>query len=122
MLETLKSGKYKAGEKVLIVLPSSMNTKLIVDNILRMEDFTNVCDLKAIITKINMSNFYHNDHKEICENFLTCCNAGYSQFIILDNYGAEEKVVDRLTFGMTELYQYCKVYRINSNIIQEHIA
>jgi len=78
MLAFLNSPELKPGDKVLIVLPSSMNTKLIVDNILRMPEFTDRCDLKAIVTKINMNNFYHNEHREICENFLTFCNAGYS--------------------------------------------
>lgn len=90
MFEFLAQKEIKGGDKVLIVLPSSLNTKLIVDNILRMQDFTDKCDLKAIITKINTNNFYHNDHKQVCENFLTFCNAGYSQYIIVDNYGANE--------------------------------
>jgi hypothetical protein len=69
-----------------------------------------------------MTNFYHNSHKEIAENFLTFCTAGYSQFIILDNYGAEEKEVDTLQSALRNLFAYSTIYRINSNIVQEGIA
>jgi len=115
-------GSVQAGDKVLAVLPSGLNPKLIVDNVLRMVEFTDVCSLKAIITKINMNNFYHNSHKEISENFLTFCNAGYSQFIILDNYGTDDRDVDSLTSALRGLFAYSTIFRINGNIVQQSIA
>jgi hypothetical protein len=122
MLRFLADKSVKPGDKILIVLPSVLNTKLIVDNILRMPDFTEFCELRAIITKINLTNFYQNVNKEICENFLTFCTAGYSQFIILDNYGTDEKEVDRLSSALRSLFTHSAIYRINSNIIQESLA
>ncbi len=122
MLRFLAEKSVKPGDKILIVLPSVLNTKLIVDNILRMPEFTEYCELRAIVTKINMTNFYQNANKEITENFLTFCTAGYSQFIILDNYGTEEIEVDRLSSALRGLFTHSFLYRINSNIIQESLA
>ena len=122
LLNFITKGSVKAGDKVLAVLPSGLNPKLIVDNVLRMVEFTDVCALKAIITKINMNNFYHNAHKEISENFLTFCNAGYSQFIILDNYGTDDRDVDALTSALRGLFAYSTIFRINGNIVQQSIA
>jgi len=122
MLRFLADKSVRPGDKILIVLPSVLNTKLIVDNILRMPEFTEYCDLRAIITKINLTNFYQNANKEICENFLTFCTAGYSQFIIMDNYGTDEKEVDRLTSAFRSLFTHSAIYRINSNIVHESLA
>lgn len=121
LLSFLRSG-VKTGEKVLVVLPSLLNTKLIVDNILRMPEFTDLCEIRTIITKINMNNFYHNSHKEIAENFLTFCNSGYSQFIILDNYGTDDSEIDTLTAALRGLFSYSIIFRINSNMVQQSIA
>ena len=122
LLGFIKNNSIKAGDKVLVVLPSILNTKLIVDNILRMPEFTDMCEIRNIITKINMNNFYHNAHKEIAENFLTFCNSGYSQFIILDNYGTADSEIDSLMATLRGLFTYSTIFRINSNIVQQSIA
>jgi hypothetical protein len=114
--------EVKPNDIVIVSLPSLLNTKLIVDNITRMPEFTNKCELRSIVTKINLSNFYQHQHKEISENILTYCTAGYSQFILLDNYGGDESDNDRLSASIRNLFTHASVYRVNSNIIQEGLA
>jgi len=122
MMDLVQRSKLKGGDQVVAVIPSILNTKVIVDGLLLMPEFTEFCSVKAVITKINLNNLLQSQHKEIFEHFLLSCSAGYSQFIIFDHLGINEKELEIYFANFREMFPFSKVYRTSNNILDVNIA
>ena len=122
MLNFIDQKSIKKGEKIIVIIPPIINTKLIIDNLLKIPEFVENCAVQAIVTKINLNNFYQNSNKEICENFLSFCTSGYSQFIILDHHEKQDSEINSIYSFLEELFPYGIIFRTSNNIVHESIA
>ena len=122
MMDLVQKNNLKGGDQVVAVIPPVLNTKIIVDGLLMLPEFTELHSVKAVITKININNLLQSQHKEIFEHFLLSCSPGYSQFIIFDYFGLDEQELEIYYANFREMFPFSSVYCISNNILDPNIA
>jgi hypothetical protein len=96
---------------VIVVLPSWVNSAEALPQLAEQYN------LRSVLSKINASNFFCSQHRELTENVLTFAVPGWAQTVVLDCQGEEDALLGSITRILRSFARESRITRASNSVL-----
>ena len=99
-----------------------MDSKSILDEIVKNETLSQLFYVRMVVTKVNMNNIYQSPHHGVNLGIFNLGIEGYSQTVLLDKFENVEEDVNQMFSLVSRAIPQQNVFRILNNIGHPSLA